>query len=163
MGCGKSSVGFRLAQKLNKNFIDLDQEIESQQGTSVSEIFRTKGESYFRELEHEALEINIARGIDVIATGGGAFINKKNRNIIRTNAISLWIRADLDILYERVSRKNTRPILENVDKKLKLKSLIEERYPVYEQADLIVDTTHGEHDKVVDDIINKVELYQNGK
>lgn len=159
MGCGKSTVGVRLAQKLGLSFIDLDREIESQQHMTISEIFEDHGEEYFRKLEKESLQINIARGIDVIATGGGAFINEENRNIIKSNSISVWIRADVDTLCERVSRRNNRPILEDVDKKAILNKLIEKRYPIYKQADITVDTADDDHEFMVDIIISRLESF----
>ena len=157
MGAGKTTIGYRLAQKLDVPFVDSDQEVEAKTGCSVSEIFETMGEQTFRELERETIaELLEHKPKSVIATGGGAFMNKQTRRLIKEKALSIWLRADLDVLVERVSRKESRPLLEKGDKRAILEKLIQDRYPIYEEADLIVDSSVGPHYKVVDEVIWKL-------
>jgi shikimate kinase len=148
MGCGKSSVGRRLARFLNVPFTDLDNKIESIANMSITEIFAQHGESYFRQLELDTIKNLLDGSPMILATGGGTFINEEIRNIIKENAISIWIKADLATLLERVSRKNTRPLLEKGNKKEILKDLMDKRYPIYEQADITVETCDNSHDIV---------------
>ncbi len=156
MGCGKSTIGKRLARSLDLPFVDLDNYIEEIAGMSISEIFANHGEPYFRKLELE----NITKILDgapaILATGGGAFINPEIRKHIKDKGISVWIKADLPTLLERVSRKNTRPLLESGDKEEILKDLMEKRYPLYEQADITVNTTRGTHEVVLQNIIEAI-------
>lgn len=156
MGCGKTSIGKRLAKKLAIPFIDLDHQIENMANMSVTEIFENRGESYFRQLElKEAQKILDGTPI-VLATGGGAFINDEIRALIKEKGISIWINADLETLLERVSRKNTRPLLENGNKEEILKQLIDKRYPIYKQADITVNTSNDSHDLVLNRIIEAI-------
>ncbi len=152
MGCGKSSIGKMVAFKLGIPFADLDNYIERKEGMNISELFATKGEAYFRQQELICIKELLASGIKVIALGGGAYINKEIRELLKENAITIWIRASLDIILERVSRKNTRPLLENVDKKQVIAKLMDERYPVYAEADISVDTNDGVHEVLVEKI-----------
>lgn len=156
MGVGKSSVGKRLADKLELDFTDIDEEIEKREGMKVSDIFAQKGEEYFRKVEKEVIRDELKKVPHVIATGGGAFVNDETRALIKQNGTSVWLRAKLEMILERVSRHDTRPLLAKGDKKEILKKLIEERTPYYEEADLIVDSDNGPHYKVVDQIIWKL-------
>ncbi len=156
MGAGKSSVGLRLARDLDLEFFDLDKVIEDHEKCSVSEIFEKKGEPYFRKREKEVVAELLARPPHVMATGGGAYMNKEIQEMLKKYAITVWLRADIDILVERVSRKSTRPLLEKGDKREILASLIDERYPVYKQADIIIDSDDKPHDNVVKKIISSL-------
>jgi len=163
MGAGKTSIGKRLAKKLQTPFVDIDNQIEGKEGRSVSRIFEEDGEDKFRALEKEQIEVVIRGGTHVIATGGGAFINEDIRRIIKENTISIWLNAPLDILVERVSRKKTRPLLEKGDKREIMQNLMRERCPIYEQADIMVESTVGPHYIVVEKIIEKLREYDKGK
>ena len=140
MGVGKTTIGRRLAQRLSLPFVDADEEIESAAGMTISEIFERYGEPHFRDGERRV----IARLIDglpkVIATGGGAFMNDETRALIKERSISVWLKADLDVLVRRVSRKDSRPLLSGKDPLAVLTELAEKRYPVYAQADIMVET-----------------------
>lgn len=156
MGCGKSTIGKRLARFLDLPFIDLDNYIEESAGLSVTEIFEKHGEAYFRDLELKTINKIIDGQQVILATGGGAFINDSIRKLIKEKTISVWINADLPTLLERVSRKNNRPLLEGGNKEEILKGLIEKRYPIYEQADITVNTTRGTHEVVMQRIIEAI-------
>jgi len=158
MGAGKTSIGRRLAKELQLPFVDIDQEIEKEQGLAVSEIFDLKGEKEFRDMELKTIKRVLEGPRQVMATGGGAFINDEIRKLIKEKAISVWLKADIDVLVERVSRKNTRPLLEKGDKKAIMADLMAKRYPIYEEADIIVQSDDGPHNIVVDKIINKIRL-----
>ncbi len=153
MGCGKSAVGSRLAMKLEVPFVDIDYEIEKNEGMPIAEIFKEKGEPHFRNLEKTTISDILSTRICVIATGGGAFINEETRALIKEKARSVYIQADFEVLLERVSRKNTRPLLEGGDKAAILRDLMEKRCPIYEKADIMVDSSSGAHNVVVDKII----------
>lgn len=157
MGAGKTSIGKRLAKSLNVDFRDSDIVIEEKTGCSIAEIFETSGEAYFRKLEQETIrDLLTSQKPHVLATGGGAFMNPETRAFIKENALSVWLRAELDVLVERVSRKDHRPLLEKGDKREILSKLIEARYPAYAEADLVVDSDSGPHYKVVEQIIWKL-------
>lgn len=156
MGCGKTTIGKRLALRLNVPFIDLDHHIENIERMTVSDIFANKGEPYFRNMELETIKSILDGKPAVMATGGGAFINEEIRNIIKQHGRSVWINADLPTLLERVSRKKTRPLLENGNKEEILKDLMEKRYPIYQQADITVNTNRGSHEHVVQQIIEAI-------
>ena len=157
MGAGKSTIGRRLAAALGINFIDSDNEIVEAAGCSIADIFETYGEVIFRDLEQRVLLRLIGGEPCIIATGGGAFINPVIRSAIAEKAISVWLKADLNTLLERVSRRDTRPLLKTGDKGTILSKLMEERYPIYEQADISVDSNAGLHETVVDNIIASLE------
>lgn len=152
MGAGKTTIGRRLARDIGLDFYDSDNEIVEAAGCSIADIFAVHGETIFRDLEQRVLLRLISGEPAVIATGGGAFMNVTTREAIRAHAISLWLRADLDVLVERVSRRNHRPLLEQGDKHEILARLMEERYPVYAEADLSVDSGHGAYETIVREI-----------
>lgn len=150
MGAGKSSIGKRLAKALDMPFVDSDEEIAQAAGCSITTIFDIYGEAVFRDLERRVLHrLLTEEQPKVIATGGGAFINDQTRALIKEKAVSLWLHADLDVLYERVSRKNTRPLLEKGDKRQILEQLMQDREPFYRQADVTVNSNAGAHENVV--------------
>jgi shikimate kinase len=153
MGAGKSSIGRRLAGRLNVSFVDADNEIEKAAGMAIPEIFSVHGEPYFRAGEARVIARLLEGGPQVLATGGGAYMNPSTRDAIRARGVSVWLRATLDVLTRRIKRRSDRPLLKNVDTVATLRRLIEERYPVYAEADLIVESRDVPHDTIVDEIV----------
>jgi shikimate kinase len=153
MGAGKSSVGKRLAQSLGLPFCDADEEIEKAAGQSVSDIFATHGEAYFRDGERRVIARLLDGPAHVLATGGGAFMNEETRALIRRKAVSVWLRADIEVLARRVSRKDTRPLVAGRNPREVLQALAEERYPVYAEADITVDSGDIPHQQTVEAIL----------
>lgn len=140
MGAGKTSVGRKLAEKLDMAFVDADEEIVKSAGCSIDDIFELYGEKAFRDVEEKVISRLLEEGPKVMATGGGAFINPKIRALIAASSVSIWLRAELDVLVRRTRRRGGRPLLKNKDPRAALKKLIDERYPVYAEADIIVDS-----------------------
>lgn len=159
MGAGKSSIGWRLARKLGISFHDTDQEVERAAGCSVADIFETWGEKAFRDAERRVIKRLLAEPVQVISTGDGAFIDVENRDFIKKNAISLWLRADPTVLYERVIRRDTRPLLFEGDTKDILEDMIKRRYPLYEESDLIVESNDDAHEATVRRVIKILKNY----
>lgn len=161
MGAGKTSIGRRLASRLGVAFVDADAEIEAAAGSSIADIFERHGEEAFRDGERRVIARLLGDDVCVLATGGGAFLDPETRQRIGEEAISVWLRASLDTLVSRLERSRTpRPLLEKEgDLRTTLKRLMDERYPVYEQADIVVDTGDGPHDPVVDDIYEALQDY----
>ncbi|MDB5436806.1 MAG: shikimate kinase [Phenylobacterium sp.] len=159
MGVGKSSVGRRLANALDLPFRDADAEVEAAAGRSISDIFIDLGEDAFREGERRV----IARLLDlpphVLATGGGAFMHEQTRALIKSKAVSVWLKADLEILARRVSRKDTRPLLAGKDPLAVLQGLADARYPLYSQADIVVETGDAAHHVTVEQVINALSAF----
>ncbi len=143
MGAGKSCIGKRLAAHFGLPFVDADREIEAAAGCSVADIFAAHGEKAFRDGERRVIARLLNNPAHVLATGGGAFMDPQTRELIKQRATSIWLRADLEQLLKRVSRRNDRPLLQNVDQRSKLAELMEIRYPVYAEADLAVDSADG--------------------
>ncbi len=162
MGAGKSSIGRRLADALAVPFTDTDTEIIEAAGCSIADIFDKYGEVAFRDVEAKVFGRVVNDGVRVIASGGGAFINPKIRRLLGESCVSVWLRADLETLVERTSRKNTRPLLETGDPRKTLGDLIELRYPIYEEADIIVDSENRSHDYTVDKMLQALCDYQEG-
>jgi len=157
MGAGKSSVGRRLAARLGCPFVDADSEIETEAGQTISEIFAQHGEAHFRRLERRVIGRLLAERGQVLAIGGGAFMDSETRALIAASAVSVWLRAVLKILLPRVMRRDNRPLLKQGDPCEVLARLIVERYPIYAEADITVDSTGGPHEVVVRDIIQALE------
>jgi shikimate kinase len=153
MGAGKSSIGRRLAMRLGVSFVDADAEIEKAASMSIEEIFSTHGEPYFRAGEARVIARLLDGGPQVLATGGGAFMNADTRAAIRAKGISVWLRATLDVLSRRIRRRGDRPLLKNDDPMDTLKRLIDERYPVYAEAEVTVESRDVPHDAIVEEII----------
>jgi shikimate kinase len=153
MGAGKSSIGRRLASRLAVPFVDADTEIEKAAGMSIAEIFSAHGEPYFRAGEARVIARLLESGPQVLATGGGAFMSAETRAAIRAKGVSVWLRATLDVLNRRIKRRGDRPLLKTADPGETLRRLIEERYPVYAEADLTVESRDVPHDTIVDEII----------
>lgn len=143
MGAGKSSIGRRLALSLALPFTDADTEIEIAAGVSIEEIFARDGEAVFRNGERRVIARLLDSPTQVLATGGGAFMDPETRALIRQRAISIWLKADLDVLMARVARRNNRPLLKEGDPRAVLARLIETRYPVYAEADITVESADG--------------------
>lgn len=153
MGVGKSTIGRRLAARLDLPFIDADEEIEAAAGMSIPEIFARYGEEGFRDGERRVIARLIDQGRKVIATGGGAFMNEQTRELILDRAIAIWLDADLDILVERVSRRDGRPLLEGKDPRTVLTQLAEVRNPVYSLAPIHIQSGDGPHEVTVEKIM----------
>ncbi len=159
MGAGKSTVGRRLANRLGREFYDSDNEIEKAAGQSVADIFASHGEEEFRRGEHSVLRRLLDEKPHILATGGGAYLNPETRTMMRKKAVTIWLNADLETLWKRVSRRNHRPLLRRPDAKEVLSSLLEERRPIYELADLTVTSVDGPHSKTVTEIIKALETW----
>jgi shikimate kinase len=158
MGAGKSSVGRRLAARLVLPFTDADHEIEAAAGMTISEIFARHGEPAFRDGERRVIARLLGDPVHVLATGGGAFMDERTRTVIRERAVSIWLRAELDELVRRVSRRTDRPLLKGADPRLVLERLMAERYPIYAQADVTVPSSSGSADETVDGILAQLAL-----
>jgi shikimate kinase len=153
MGAGKSSIGQRLAEAIGWKFVDSDDEIAAAAGCSIADIFAIHGEPIFRDLEARVIARLLAGEPMILATGGGAWMQRPLREAIKREATSIWLRADLDVLTRRVERRNHRPILEVGDKRSILAKLMDERYPIYAEADIVVDSGEGSHDTVVKQVL----------
>lgn len=154
MGAGKSSVGRRLATQLGLPFKDADTEIETASNLTVPEFFEIHGETAFRDGERKVIARLLEGPQHVLATGGGAFMDAQTRKLIRDQGCSIWLRANLDTLLKRCLKRNTRPLLKTGDPKQILDDLITKRYPIYAEADIVVDSNDGPHEHVVNRIIS---------
>lgn len=148
MGAGKSSIGRRLAARLGIPFVDADTEIESAAGMTIPEIFEKHGEPYFRNGEARVIARLLDDGPQVLATGGGAVMNQQTRDLIQVKGVSVWLKADAEVLMKRTKRRNDRPLAE------KIKDLLPQREPVYAQSDIVVQSRDEPHDAIVDEIID---------
>ena len=156
MGCGKSSVGKRLAFKLGLPFVDADDEIERAAAKSINEIFADHGEAQFRDGERKVIARLLRNGPQVLATGGGAYMHAETRQCVRENGISIWLRAELPVLMRRVMKRDTRPLLREGNPEATMQKLIEARYPVYAEADMTVESRDEPHDIIVAEILNRL-------
>src|SRR5882724_11336112 len=155
MGAGKSTIGRRMAARLRLPFVDADTEIEqAHAGMTIPEIFAAHGEPYFRDGEARVIARLLENGPAVIATGGGAFMREETRNRIRDKAVSIWLKADAEVIMKRVRRRSDRPLLKNADPEGTIGRLLGEREPVYGTADLTVLSRDVPHDKIVDECID---------
>lgn len=153
MGAGKTSIGRKVAQKLSLPFADSDDEIEAAARMSVPDLFERYGEPEFRTLETRVVARLLEGGPQVLSTGGGAFMNEVTRAAIRRSAVSVWLKADLDVLVERVGRKNNRPLLKTGDPRAILAGLMSERHPVYALADVTVPTREEKKEVIAAEVI----------
>ena len=156
MGCGKSSVGRRLANAIDVPFVDADDEIEKAAGKTITDIFADYGEAHFRDRESRIIERILNDGPQVLATGGGAFMRADTRQFISDAGLSVWLKAELPVLMNRVLRRDNRPLLKEGDPEAKMKALMQERYPVYAKADITVESRNTSHDVVVREIIREL-------
>ena len=159
MGSGKSTVGRRLAHAIGWRFVDADEEIEIAAGCSIADIFAVYGEPIFRDLEERVIARLLGEGQLVLATGGGAWMQANIRELVKSRGTSVWLRAELDVLVDRVSKRDHRPLLKNGDKGAIMKRLMDERYPVYAQADITVDSSKGMHELVVERTLHALKEY----
>lgn len=157
MGAGKTNIGRRLAQQLGLPFVDADSEIELAAGETIEEIFERRGEAVFRDGERKVIARLLGNPVHVLATGGGAFMDAETRALIRDRGISVWLRADLELLFQRVSRRNNRPLLKQGNPRETLARLIEQRYPVYALADITVDTVDGPPEATMERVLAALE------
>lgn len=149
MGAGKTKVGRRLAVRLNLPFFDSDNEIEAAAGETIEEIFRNRGEAVFRDGERRVIARLLTQPTHILATGGGAFMDPTTRAAIARRGVSVWLRADLDVLVARVARRSNRPLLQEKDHREVMAALVERRHPVYAEADLVVDSGAGPAEQTV--------------
>lgn len=163
MGAGKTAIGKRLAQRLVLDFVDADKEIETAAGCSIAEIFARHGEPSFRDGERRVILRLLENPVHVLSTGGGAFMDPETRARIGERGISIWLRADLDLMLKRVSRRTDRPLLQVADPKSKLQELMEQRYPVYALADITVDSVDAPPEVTVERVYDALVAYLEGR
>lgn len=157
MGAGKSCVGRKLALRLGLPFVDADSEIEKAAGLTIEEIFATHGEAAFRAGERRVIQRLLEGPLQVLATGGGAYMDPTTRQRIGEHGIAIWLKADLELLVRRTGRKGNRPLLKRGEPREILARLMEQRYPVYAEADLTVDSSDAPPDALVDRIVLELE------
>jgi len=153
MGAGKSIVGRRLAPKVGLAFTDADDEIAKAANCSISDIFEDYGEEAFRDLEKRVIARLLSEGQKVLSTGGGAFMDSETRALIAETSISIWLRADLDVLVKRTAKRGGRPLLDTGNPRETLAKLIKVRYPVYGEADIVIDTGDEPTESTVEKVI----------
>ena len=154
MGAGKSTIGRRLAARLRLPFLDADIEIEAAAGMSIPDIFEIHGEPHFRDGEARVIARLLDSGPAVLATGGGAFMREETRNRVRDKAVSIWLKADVDVIMKRVRRRADRPLLQTEDPTATVTRLLEAREPLYRTADLTIGSRDVPHDRIVDECID---------
>jgi shikimate kinase len=159
MGSGKTSVGKRLAQRLGLAFVDADTAIETAAGMTIPEIFAVRGESDFRAGERRVIARLLLQGRQVLATGGGAFMNEETRAAITANGISVWLKADHDVLIRRVRKRANRPLLQTQDPEATMRNLLSMREPFYRLADITIQSRDEPHDVVVDEVITALRVF----
>jgi shikimate kinase len=157
MGVGKTTVGRRLAALLHLPFRDADHEIEEAAGCTIPEIFARYGEPAFRDGERRVIARLLEGPRHVLATGGGAFMTASTREAVKRRGISIWLKADIEVLVERVARKSNRPLLQNGDQRSTMRRLAWERYPIYAEADITVESRDGPHERVVRAIVQALK------
>lgn len=153
MGAGKTAIGRKTAGALGLTFIDSDQEIEDVSRMTVPELFERYGETEFRALEQRVILRLLEQGPQVLSTGGGAFMNEQTREAIAAHGISVWLKADLDLLMERVSKKQNRPLLKTANPRATLQKLMDDRYPTYALADITVPTRDERKEVIAEEVV----------
>ncbi len=156
MGAGKTTVGRRIAARLGRRFVDSDEEIEKAANMSIEEMFAELGEPEFRSGEARVIARLLREGALVLATGGGAFINAETRALVKAEAVSVWLRAEFEVLFARVSRRSNRPLLKTSNPRETLKSLMDARYPIYSEAVVTVHSRDVSQDMVAEEVIEAV-------
>jgi shikimate kinase len=159
MGAGKTSIGRRLAQRLGLPFIDADAEVEAAAGTTIEEIFQRHGEAAFRDGERRVIARLLDQPTHVLATGGGAFMDPSTRALLKARSITVWLRADLDLMLSRVGRRNNRPLLKAGDPKTVLQQLMTERDPIYAEADITVDSIDGPPEATLEYVLMRLAAH----
>lgn len=161
MGAGKSTVGRRLAERLDVNFVDSDTEIELAAGLTVSEIFELYGEAEFRRGEKRVIERLTNGPLSVIALGGGAYMDGATRQVLQKHTYTVWLKVSIDILWERVSRNNKRPLLQRDNPRAFMEELLAKRAPIYQEAMIHVETDASPHQNAVQSILSAVQEHEN--
>jgi len=159
MGAGKTTVGRRVAARLGRHFVDSDEEVEKAAGMSIEDIFASRGEADFRAGEVRVIARLLKDRDLVLGTGGGAFINAETRALVKSAAVSVWIKADFDLLFARVQRRSNRPLLKTANPRQTLQDLIDKRYPTYAEADVTIVSRDVPQDQVAADVIGALLLY----
>ena len=159
MGAGKTTVGRRLAERLGLRFVDADAEIEKAAGRSIAEIFAEYGEPYFRDGERKVIARLLGAGPQVLATGGGAYMNAETRKAVKERGIAVWLNASLPLLMKRVRRRAHRPLLRAEDPESVMRELMDKRYPVYGEADISVESRDIPHNIIVNDVLRALMRY----
>jgi shikimate kinase len=159
MGAGKTNIGRRLAARLHLPFLDADAEIEAAAGETIEEIFQNRGEAAFRDGERRVIARLLEGPVHILATGGGAFMDPQTRAAIRRRGISIWLRAELDVLLARVARRSNRPLLKQDDPRRVLARLMEIRHPIYAEADIVVDSIEGPPELTLVRVLAALEAY----
>lgn len=156
MGAGKSAIGRLVAQQLKIPFVDTDAEIERVSRMSISELFASYGEDEFRALEKRVIKRLLRGSPKIVSTGGGAFINDGTRRHIKRGSLSVWLKADLDVLWERVNKRDNRPLLKTENPKATLQALMERRYPIYQEADITIESRNVRTDIIVNEVLEAI-------
>lgn len=156
MGAGKSCIGRRLAARFGLPFVDADQEIEAAAGSTIAEIFERHGEPFFRDGERRVIARLLDQPVHVLAAGGGAFMDPRTRAKIRERAISVWLRADVDLLLRRVARRSNRPLLKQGDRRATIEQLMAQRHAIYAEADITVDSMDAPPEATVERVVAEI-------
>lgn len=154
MGAGKTAIGRKVAAELGIPFVDSDSEIETASRMTIAELFERYGEPEFRALEQRVIQRVLESGPQVLSTGGGAFMNAQSRRLIAALGVSVWLRAELDVLFARVAKKQNRPLLKTPDPRGTLERLMADRYPIYAEAGVTVETRDERKDVIVEEVLS---------